>query len=33
MGCFFWSEPNTEIIDEKPEGRQFDFLRPEGTIT
>lgn len=30
MGCCFSSETNTEIIDESPEVRQFDFLRPEG---
>ena len=29
-GCFS-SEPNVEIIDEIPEGKQYDFLRPGGT--
>lgn len=25
--------PNAEIIDETPEGKQFDYFRPEGIIT
>ena len=33
MSSCFSSEPNIEVIDETPEGRQFNFLRPEGTIT
>ena len=32
MSSCFSSEPNIEVIDETPEGRQFKFLRPEGTI-
>lgn len=27
------SRPNAEIIDETPEGQQFDYFRPEGIIT
>lgn len=25
--------PNAEIIDETPEGKQFDYFRPKGIIT
>ena len=31
MGGCFSSESNVEIIDEIPEGKQYDFLRPGGT--
>ena len=34
MGCCFsYDEPRIEIIDETPEGKDFDYLRPKGTIT
>ena len=31
--CFSFNRPNIEIIDETPEGEQFDYFRPEGIIT
>ena len=31
--CFSFNRPDIEIIDETPMGKQFDYLRPEGTIT
>ena len=36
MGCcysFFDKKPKIKIIDETPKGREFNYLRPEGTIT
>ena len=32
-GCYSCNKPNVEIIDETPKGKQFDFLRPNRTIT
>ena len=32
-GRFLCNEPRTKIIDETPEGGNFDYLRPKGTIT
>ena len=33
MGCCFaCNEPRIEIIDETPEGKDFDYLKPKGTI-
>ena len=31
--CFPFNRPSIEIINEMPKGKQFDYLRPEGTIT
>ena len=31
--CFSFNRPSIEIIIEMPKGKQFDYLRPEGTIT
>ena len=31
--CFSFIRPSIEIINEMPKGKQFDYLRPEGTIT
>ena len=31
--CFSFNRPSIEIINEMPKGKQFDYLRPEGTIT
>ena len=31
--CFSFNRSDIEIIDETPMGKQFDYLRPEGTIT
>ena len=31
--CFSCNEPRIKIIDETPEGVNFDYLRPKGTIT
>ena len=28
VSCFSLNRPNLEIIDEMPEGKQFDYLRP-----
>ena len=34
MGCCFSCyEPRIKIIDKTPEGENFDYLRPKGTIT
>ena len=34
MGCCFsCNEPRIKIIDETPEGENFDYFRPKGTIT
>ena len=34
MGCCFsCNEPRIKIIDETPEGENFDYLRPKVTIT
>ena len=34
MGCCFsFNEPKINIIDETPEGTNFDYLRPKGAIT
>ena len=34
MGCCFpCNEPRIKIIDETPEGENFDYLRSKGTIT
>ena len=34
MGCCFSSyKPRIKILDETTEGKNFDYLRPEGTIT
>ena len=34
MGCCFsCNEPRIEIIDEMPEGKEFDYLRPKRAIT
>ena len=34
MGCCFsFNKPKINIIDEAPEGKNFDYLRPKGTIT
>ena len=34
MGCCFsFNKPKINIIDETPEGKNFDYLRPKGTIT
>ena len=32
-GWYSCNKPNVEIIDETPEGKQFDFLRPNRTVT
>ena len=31
--CFSSNTSNIKIIDQTPLGEQFDYLRPEGTIT
>ena len=31
--CFSFNRPKINIIDETPEGKNFDYLRPRGTIT
>ena len=32
-GCFSFNRPNVDIIDKTSNGKQIDYLRPEGTIT
>ena len=31
-GCFSRNKRNVEIIDYTPRGKEFDYLRPNGTI-
>ena len=34
MGCFFsMNKPNIKVFDLTPPGDDFNYLRPEGTIT
>ena len=34
MGCCFsFNKPKINIIDETPEGKNFNYSRPKGTIT
>ena len=32
-GCFSCNKPNVEIIDYTPKGKQYDYLKPNGTNT
>ena len=32
-GCFSCTGPNIEMVGETPKVKQFDYLRPKGTIT